>query len=179
MKPFEIGVVMPIAQFGPDRTTARWPELREMALRAEAIGFDTIWTPDELLWRVEGGLPRGVWDGVSIAGAVAAVTTRTTVGTWVLSALHRNAGIIAKTAETLDEISGGRFCSGSAPVTRGQVRRTPSGCPRITASDASRRRSRSSSRSSAAATPSSRARGMPRATFRSSRSAPARTRFRS
>jgi alkanesulfonate monooxygenase SsuD/methylene tetrahydromethanopterin reductase-like flavin-dependent oxidoreductase (luciferase family) len=112
VKPFEIGVVMPIAQFGPERTTARWPELREMALRAEAMGFDTIWTPDELLWRVEGGPPRGVWDGVSIAGAVAAVTTRTTVGTWVLSALHRNAGIIAKTAETLDEISGGRFLFG-------------------------------------------------------------------
>jgi alkanesulfonate monooxygenase SsuD/methylene tetrahydromethanopterin reductase-like flavin-dependent oxidoreductase (luciferase family) len=30
----------------------------------------------------------------------------------VLSALHRNPGIIAKTAETLDEISGGRFVFG-------------------------------------------------------------------
>jgi alkanesulfonate monooxygenase SsuD/methylene tetrahydromethanopterin reductase-like flavin-dependent oxidoreductase (luciferase family) len=30
----------------------------------------------------------------------------------VLSALHRNPGIIAKTAETLDEISGGRFTFG-------------------------------------------------------------------
>jgi alkanesulfonate monooxygenase SsuD/methylene tetrahydromethanopterin reductase-like flavin-dependent oxidoreductase (luciferase family) len=47
-----------------------------------------------------------------MAAAVAAVTTRATVGTWVLSALHRNAGIIAKTAETLDEISGGRFLFG-------------------------------------------------------------------
>ena len=80
--------------------------------RAEAIGFDTIWTPDELLWRAEDGPPRGVWDGVSMAGAVAAVTSRAKVGTWVLSALHRNPGIIAKTAETLDEISGGRFVFG-------------------------------------------------------------------
>ena len=47
-----------------------------------------------------------------MAGAVAAVTTRAKVGTWVLSALHRNPGIIAKTAETLDEISGGRFVFG-------------------------------------------------------------------
>jgi alkanesulfonate monooxygenase SsuD/methylene tetrahydromethanopterin reductase-like flavin-dependent oxidoreductase (luciferase family) len=112
MSPFEIGIVMPIAQFGPERTTARWPQLREIALRAEQIGFDTIWTPDELLWRVEGGPPQGMWDGVSMAGAVAAVTTRAAVGTWVLSALHRNPGIIAKTAETLDEISGGRFVFG-------------------------------------------------------------------
>ena len=47
-----------------------------------------------------------------MAGAVAAVTSRTKVGTWVMSALHRNAGIIAKAAETLDEISGGRFVFG-------------------------------------------------------------------
>jgi len=112
MPPFEIGVVLPIMQYGPDRTTARWAEIRDMAIRAESIGFDTIWTPDELLWRMEDGPPRGVWEGVSIAGAVASVTSRTSVGTWVMSALHRNPGIIAKAAETLDEISGGRFVFG-------------------------------------------------------------------
>jgi alkanesulfonate monooxygenase SsuD/methylene tetrahydromethanopterin reductase-like flavin-dependent oxidoreductase (luciferase family) len=47
-----------------------------------------------------------------MAGAVAAVTSTAQVGTWVLSALHRNPGIIAKTVETLDEISGGRFIFG-------------------------------------------------------------------
>jgi len=109
---FEIGAVLPLMQFGPERTTARWPDIREMALRAEAIGFDTLWLPDELLWRQEEGPPQGFWDGVSMAGAVAATTSRIKVGTWVLSALHRNPGIIAKTAETLDEISGGRFVFG-------------------------------------------------------------------
>ena len=112
MGAFEIGIVLPLDQKGPDRTTARWPEIRAMAARAEEIGFDTIWTPDELLWRVEGGPPRGVWEGVAMAGAVAAATTRTNVGTWVMSALHRNPGITAKVAETLDEISGGRFVFG-------------------------------------------------------------------
>jgi alkanesulfonate monooxygenase SsuD/methylene tetrahydromethanopterin reductase-like flavin-dependent oxidoreductase (luciferase family) len=112
MSTFEIGIVLPLAQYGPDRVTPRWADIRAMAIRAEEIGFDTIWTPDELLWRVEDGPPRGVWDGVSMAGAVAAVTTNAIVGTWVLSALHRNPGIIAKTAETLDEISGGRFLFG-------------------------------------------------------------------
>ena len=56
--------------------------------------------------------PLGFWDGISMTGAVAAVTSRIKVGSWVLSALHRNPGIIAKTAETLDEISGGRFVFG-------------------------------------------------------------------
>jgi alkanesulfonate monooxygenase SsuD/methylene tetrahydromethanopterin reductase-like flavin-dependent oxidoreductase (luciferase family) len=34
------------------------------------------------------------------------------VGTWVLSALHRNPAITAKAVETIDEISGGRFVFG-------------------------------------------------------------------
>jgi alkanesulfonate monooxygenase SsuD/methylene tetrahydromethanopterin reductase-like flavin-dependent oxidoreductase (luciferase family) len=112
MGSFEIGVVLPLMQYGPERTTTRWAELRKMALRAESMGFDTLWMTDELLWRGEDGAPQGFWDGVSMAGAVAATTSRIKVGTWVLSALHRNPGIIAKTAETLDEISGGRFIFG-------------------------------------------------------------------
>ncbi len=111
LRPFEIGVVLPIVQFGPERVTPRWTDIREMALLAETMGFDTLWTPDELLWRVEGAAPRAC-GMVSMAGAVGATTSRVKVGTWVLSALHRNPGIIAKTAETLDEISGGRFVIG-------------------------------------------------------------------
>lgn len=112
MGTFEIGIVLPIVQFGPERITPRWADIRQMAGLAEAMGVDTLWTPDELLWRTDDAEPQGVWDGVSMAGAVAATTTTAKVGTWVLSALHRNPGIIAKTAETLDEISGGRFIFG-------------------------------------------------------------------
>ena len=109
---FEVGAVIPIIESGADRHLPGWLDVREQARRAEELGFGTIWTPDELLWHVEDGPPRGAWDGISMAGAVAAVTSRAKVGTWVLSALHRNPGIIAKTVETLDEISGGRFTFG-------------------------------------------------------------------
>jgi alkanesulfonate monooxygenase SsuD/methylene tetrahydromethanopterin reductase-like flavin-dependent oxidoreductase (luciferase family) len=109
---FEIGVVLGIGQFGPDRVTTRWTEVRDLALRAEAIGFDTVWTPDELLWLPDEAPAQGFWEGVAMAGAVTAITSRIKVGTWVMSALHRNAGLTAKVAETLDEISGGRFVFG-------------------------------------------------------------------
>lgn len=112
MPPFEIGLVIITGQTGPERRTQRWSDIRAMVLAAEAMGFDTIWSPDELLWRPQGEPQVGVWDGVSMAGAIAAVTSRVKVGTWVLSALHRNAGITAKVAETIDEISGGRFIFG-------------------------------------------------------------------
>jgi len=47
-----------------------------------------------------------------MTGAVAAATSRVKVGSWILSALHRNPAITAKAVETLDEISGGRFVFG-------------------------------------------------------------------
>ncbi len=112
MAKFEIGVCLPIYQYGPERITPRWPEIRQVATNAEQMGMDTLWVPDELLWRSDTSTPQGFWDCVSMAGAVAAITSRIKIGSWVLSALHRNPGIIAKTAETLDEISGGRFVFG-------------------------------------------------------------------
>jgi len=47
-----------------------------------------------------------------MTGAVAASTSTVQVGTWVMSALHHNPGMVASAAETLDEISGGRFVLG-------------------------------------------------------------------
>lgn len=108
----EIGIVAPVYQTGAERRTVRWPEIRDIAVRAEGIGFDAVWVPDELVWFLEGEPPVGVWEGVSTMGALAAVTSRVKLGSWVMSALHRNPGIIAKAAETLDEISNGRFVFG-------------------------------------------------------------------
>ncbi|HET9615016.1 MAG TPA: LLM class flavin-dependent oxidoreductase, partial [Candidatus Limnocylindrales bacterium] len=96
MAPFEVGVVLPLMQYGPDRVTARWADIQALAIRAEAIGFDTIWMPDELLWVYPDRPAQGVWDGVSMTAAVAVSTSTATIGTWVMSALHRNPGIIAK-----------------------------------------------------------------------------------
>jgi alkanesulfonate monooxygenase SsuD/methylene tetrahydromethanopterin reductase-like flavin-dependent oxidoreductase (luciferase family) len=112
MRPFEIGLVLPMGDSFVDGSTARWTDIRDLALRAEELGFDTIWTADELLWRPSGGKSHGWWEGVAMTGAIAAATSRVKVGTWVLSALHRNPGITAKAVETLDEISGGRLVFG-------------------------------------------------------------------
>ena len=112
MRSFEIGLVLPMEESWIDGATPRWTEIRDLAIRAEAIGFDTVWVPDELLWRPPEGRVTGWWECVAMTGAVAAATSRVKVGTWIMSALHRNPGITAKAVETLDEISGGRFVFG-------------------------------------------------------------------
>jgi len=101
-----------VNQYGPERITPRWTEIRQVAIHAEQMGMDTLWIPDELLWHSADDPARGFWDGISMAAAASAVTSRIKIGSWVMSALHRNPGIIAKTVETLDEISGGRFVFG-------------------------------------------------------------------
>jgi alkanesulfonate monooxygenase SsuD/methylene tetrahydromethanopterin reductase-like flavin-dependent oxidoreductase (luciferase family) len=91
----------------------RWSGIRRQAQLAQDAGFDTVWVADELQWESEEWeRPIGFWECVAIAGAVAASTDRVKVGTWVLSALHRNPGLTARVAETLAEISGGRFILG-------------------------------------------------------------------
>ena len=58
---------------------ARWPELREMARTAEAVGFDSLWVGDHLLYRDADGA-RGPWEAWTTLAAIAAVTERVALG---------------------------------------------------------------------------------------------------
>jgi len=103
-------MTMEVSQLG---RAPSWDELRYAALLAENVGFDTVWVADELLWESdEWDDPRGWWECAAICGALAEATNTIGIGSWVFSALHRNPGLTAKTVETLDEISGGRFTFG-------------------------------------------------------------------
>ena len=57
MGALEIGLVLPMGDSFVDGSTVRWTQIRDLAVRAEEIGFDTVWTADELLWRPEGRGP--------------------------------------------------------------------------------------------------------------------------
>jgi alkanesulfonate monooxygenase SsuD/methylene tetrahydromethanopterin reductase-like flavin-dependent oxidoreductase (luciferase family) len=109
----QLGLVLPMFEEPRSGEKPSWKTIKAMALQAEAIGFDTVWIADELLWRISSWSgPRGWWECVAMVGAVAAATSTIDIGTWVVSALHRNPGLIVKSAETLDEISSGRFLLG-------------------------------------------------------------------
>lgn len=91
---------------------APWQEIADICRTAEAVGFDSIWVPDHLLYRFPGEPAKGPWECWSVLSAVAAITERVAIGPLVLCTNFRNPGLIAKMAATVEEISGGRLILG-------------------------------------------------------------------
>ncbi|MEA2622328.1 MAG: hypothetical protein QOH61_1238 [Chloroflexota bacterium] len=82
-----------------------------MARAAEAVGLDSLWIGDHLLYRDERG-SRGPWEAWSMLAALAAVTSDIALGPLVASTSFHNPAMLAKKAATVDEISGGRLVLG-------------------------------------------------------------------
>ncbi|HUG75596.1 MAG TPA: LLM class flavin-dependent oxidoreductase [Acidimicrobiia bacterium] len=88
-----------------------WESVRGLARAAEEVGFDSFVFEDALLYRGPQST-NGCWESMSIAAALAVATERIEFGQSVINAPYRSAAMIAKMAETIDEISGGRYLFG-------------------------------------------------------------------
>ena len=104
----KVGIQLPEVEW-----EARWSDLRAMALRAEELGFDSIWYGDHLLYRRPGDdRARGPWEAWTMLAGLAAATSRITLGPLVAATAFHAPAMLAKMAATVDEISGGRLVLG-------------------------------------------------------------------
>ena len=106
-RPCKVGVQLPEVE-----RRVEWPELISMARRAEAVGFDSIWLGDHLLYDLPDGSTRGPWEVWTSLAALAAVTERVELGPLVASIGFHEPAMLAKQAATVDAISGGRLVLG-------------------------------------------------------------------
>lgn len=88
-----------------------WEDVRAQAVAAEDAGFDRVVVEDGLSWPLE-EVTGGGWESVCLMGGLAQATSTIGLGHSVLNAPYRSPGLTAKIAETLDEMSDGRYVLG-------------------------------------------------------------------
>ena len=86
-----------------------WAEMREIALAAEDVGFDSVWVGDHLLYRDAEGHTTGPWEAWSVLAGLAEATERVTIAPLVAATAFHSPAMLAKKAATVDEMSGGRL----------------------------------------------------------------------
>lgn len=111
-RPIELGLNLPYVEGAMDGRTPRWTDIHAMARAAESMGFDAIWISDHVGFGDPEGDWEGAWESWTLLSALAAATSRVALGNYVLAVSFRNPALLAKMAETLDEVSGGRVILG-------------------------------------------------------------------
>ena len=106
-RPLRVGVQLPEVE-----REVRWPELLDMARAIEDLGYDAIWVGEHLLYRWPDREPRGPWEAWTLMSALAAVTSRVTIGPLVACTAFHNPALLAKQAVTIDDVAEGRFVLG-------------------------------------------------------------------
>ena len=100
----KIGLILPLFSGDPERVLS-------FARRAEGSGYDGVFAFDHFF---PPGAPsdRPSLEAFTLLAAVAAATDRIALGTLVTRASLRPAGLLAKLAASLDDVSGGRMVLG-------------------------------------------------------------------
>lgn len=107
-----IGLITPLnGRPGSATPAPTWASINRRAAAAEQAGFDVFVFEDALLYRGEEHT-NGCWESMAVAAALAASTERIEIGQSVVNSPYRSPALVAKLADTIDEISGGRYVLG-------------------------------------------------------------------
>jgi alkanesulfonate monooxygenase SsuD/methylene tetrahydromethanopterin reductase-like flavin-dependent oxidoreductase (luciferase family) len=85
--------------------------MRTAAQRADALGYDSLWTWDHL-YPIVGNIDGPFLEGYTVIAGWSQVTTRTSIGLLVGANTFRNPALVVKMITTLDHLSRGRAVLG-------------------------------------------------------------------
>jgi len=104
------GITMRNFQRFPEQPNAL--ELIDFGVKAEELGYDSLWVWDHILLGVDPHFP--IIDALTLLTAIAARTQKIKLGTGILVLPVRNPVLLAKQLSSMDLISGGRLLMGMA-----------------------------------------------------------------
>jgi probable F420-dependent oxidoreductase len=106
----QFGVGLP--NYGRGKT---FDDVRRVALAAEELGYDSVWTTDHVIVPQEDIEPYGhILESIVTLAMVASITQRVRLGTSILVLPQRNPVLAAKQIATIDAASNGRVILGVA-----------------------------------------------------------------
>jgi alkanesulfonate monooxygenase SsuD/methylene tetrahydromethanopterin reductase-like flavin-dependent oxidoreductase (luciferase family) len=114
MSALEIGVFVPQGwklEYGGWSGPDAWARSVELAVEAEALGYDHLWVYDHVE-TVPDRRPTHVFEAFTMLAALSQRTERVGLGQLVTCASYRNAGLLAKEAACIDVYSAGRLILG-------------------------------------------------------------------
>src|SRR5688500_11437547 len=82
-RPIKVGIFFPHVEREMAGRTPGWGDMLAVAGIAEAMGFESFWLPDHLLFRPDREEPQGQWECWSLLAALAARTSRIALGPFV------------------------------------------------------------------------------------------------
>ena len=97
-----------------------WPAFLDAGRRAEALGYDHVWTWDHL-YAIFGDPLQPIFEGTTALAALAQATERVRLGLFVGANTFRNPGLAAKAVTTIDHISGVEVLNLTANVENGKI----------------------------------------------------------
>jgi alkanesulfonate monooxygenase SsuD/methylene tetrahydromethanopterin reductase-like flavin-dependent oxidoreductase (luciferase family) len=108
-----IGMTVPLGYGDVENGKApTFTQTLDFSSRAERAGLDSIWVFDHLLFKFPNEPDEGLQEAWTTLSALAAVVPRVELGALVMCSSFRNAGLMAKMGQTLDDLSGGRLILG-------------------------------------------------------------------
>ena len=109
----QVGLVLPQGYFNEFEgwePTRAWARIVELALTAERLGFESIWTGEHVVSKWPGeSIEFDCW---ALSSGLAPLVPRVGIGTIVMNSTFHNPAMTAKAASTLDAVSGGRLTLG-------------------------------------------------------------------